>query len=93
MDLKAEETDTPGSFIFSIRRLRPSDPGLSVLQCERHTVSMRSDRNVFYSITVQYFNEEGRLQLHTTGIRAQRFGLQLEASLGEVLSTRTILKF
>ncbi|CAD5118180.1 DgyrCDS6910 [Dimorphilus gyrociliatus] len=83
-DLKAEETDQGGTFTFSIRRLRPLDPSLSILQCERHTVSMRNDRNVFYSITVQYFNQEGRLQLHTTGIRAQRFGLQLEASLGEV---------
>ncbi|VDI40835.1 BTB/POZ domain-containing protein 16, partial [Mytilus galloprovincialis] len=52
-------------------RLKPGDPILSFRQCERHTFSIRTDREVRYCIMVQDSVDD----LKTTGIVSQKFGL------------------
>ena len=57
-----------------LKRLKPGDPILSFRQCERHTFSMRSDREVRYSLTVQGL-DKGQHIIHTTGVLTHKFGL------------------
>lgn len=66
-----------------LQRLKPGDPILSFRQCERHTFSMRADREVRYCITVQQL-ENGEHSMVTTGIVSQRFGLGEKTSKSEV---------
>lgn len=67
------------------QRLKPGDPVLSFRECERHTFSMRADRQVFYSIRVQYFDENNQCQMISTPMLSQRFGLGNRTSKSEVL--------
>lgn len=71
------------SLLFNIQRLKPGDPILSFHQCERHTFSMRPDREVRYCITVQQCNKGDNAVL-TTGIVSQKFGLGDKTSRSEV---------
>lgn len=73
-----------GVYSFYMQRLKPGDPVLSFRQCERHTFSMRADRDVRYCITVQ-FVKKGENMIHTTGIKTQKFGLGEKTSKSEVL--------
>ena len=65
------------------QRLKPGDPILSFRQCERHTFSMRSDREVRYCITVQYADEQEN-HIRTTGVCSHKFGLGDKTSKSEV---------
>lgn len=66
-----------------LQRLKPGDPILSFRQCERHTFSMRPDREVRYCIMVQQ-TDNGDTSIKTTGIVAQKFGLGEKTSRSEV---------
>lgn len=57
-----------------IQRLKPSDTVLSFRHCERQTFSMRPDRDVVYSISVQTYSD-GVQQFDTTDVQTQRFTL------------------
>ncbi|XP_048745848.2 BTB/POZ domain-containing protein 16-like isoform X3 [Ostrea edulis] len=82
-ELKAVRSSV-GHVTFYMQRLRPGDPILSFRQCERHTFSMRPDREVRYCITVQQYNR-GDNSLLTTGIVSQKFGLGDKTSRSECL--------
>ena len=45
---------------------------------------MRADREVRYCITVQYVDEKGDNQIHTTAIQSQKFGIGEKTSKSEV---------
>ena len=66
------------------QRLKASDPVLSFRQCERQTFSMRPDRFVHYSITVQYNDVLGQHHIKQTGMKKQRFGLSTNTRCSEV---------
>lgn len=80
-----------GLYSFYLQRLKPGDPILSFRQCERHTFSMRSDRDVRYCITVQHV-EKGENQIHTTGIKNHKFGLGDKTSKSEVVQLTNLKK-
>ncbi|XP_061180078.1 BTB/POZ domain-containing protein 16-like isoform X2 [Saccostrea echinata] len=82
-ELKAIRSSA-GHVSFYMQRLRPGDPILSFRQCERHTFSMRPDREVRYCITVQQYNK-GDNSVRTTGIVSQKFGLGDKTSRSECL--------
>ena len=56
---------------------------LSFRQCERHTFSMRSDREVRYSLTMQSL-DNGHHHIHTTGVISQKFGLGPKTARSQV---------
>lgn len=85
-ELKAVKNAKKGCYQFYLQRLRPGDPILSFRQCERHTFSMRPDREVRYSIRVTYFDRSADCVTHTTGNLSQRFGLGSKTSKSEILS-------
>jgi BTB/POZ domain-containing protein 16 len=70
-------------FILIFQRLKPGDSMLSFRQCERHTFSMRSDREVRYSLTMQCLND-GKHEIYTTGLIMQKFGLGQKTCRSEV---------
>ncbi|XP_022344790.2 BTB/POZ domain-containing protein 16-like isoform X5 [Crassostrea virginica] len=82
-ELKAVRSSA-GHVAFYMQRLKPGDPILSFRQCERHTFSMRPDREVRYCITVQQCNKGDNAVL-TTGIVSQKFGLGDKTSRSECL--------
>lgn len=77
--------EKPGSYSFYMQRLKPSDPILSFRQCERHTFSLRPEREVRYSIRVQHFDKDDRAQNYGTGIITQKFGLGSKSCKGQVI--------
>ena len=66
---------------YYFQRLKPGDPILSFRQCERHTFSIRTDREVRYCIMVQDCSDDA---VTTTGIVSQKFGLGEKTSKSEV---------
>merc|ERR1719239_99584 len=91
-ELKATRQSTDSdNYEFFMQRLKPGDPMLSFRQCERHTFSMRSDREVEYSITVQYI-QEGSHHMETTGILKHKFGLGEKTSKSQVISIDNLKK-
>ncbi|XP_052704688.1 BTB/POZ domain-containing protein 16-like isoform X7 [Crassostrea angulata] len=82
-ELKAVRSSA-GHVAFYMQRLKPGDPILSFRQCERHTFSMRPDREVRYCITVQQY-QKGDNSYKTTGIVSQKFGLGDKTSRSECL--------
>ncbi|XP_067656682.1 BTB/POZ domain-containing protein 16-like isoform X2 [Haliotis asinina] len=90
-ELKAVRQSTAGTYVFYMQRLRPGDPILSFRQCERHTFSMRPDREVRYCITVQY-RQAGENQLTTTGLLTHKFGLGEKTSKSEVIKMEGLQK-
>ena len=66
------------------QRLKPGDPILSFRQCERHTFSMRPDREVAYSIRVQHFDADSQCHLQNTGVLTQKLGLGAKTSKSQV---------
>ncbi|XP_035673882.1 BTB/POZ domain-containing protein 16-like isoform X1 [Branchiostoma floridae] len=78
-ELKAVRLDAEGTYTFYIQRLKPSDPVLSFRACERHTFSLRQDRDVRYDIKVQCFLD-GQYQCWSTGVQAHGFGLDGKTS-------------
>ncbi|XP_046368087.2 BTB/POZ domain-containing protein 16-like isoform X2 [Haliotis rufescens] len=90
-ELKAVRQSTSGTYVFYMQRLRPGDPVLSFRQCERHTFSMRQDREVRYCITVQY-SHRGENHLTTTGLLTHKFGLGEKTSKSEVIKMEGLRK-
>ncbi|KAK3602023.1 hypothetical protein CHS0354_013064, partial [Potamilus streckersoni] len=80
-ELKAVGT-REGQYTIYMQRLKPGDPILSFRQCERHTFSMRADREVRYCITVQHL-VNGENQIFTTGVLTHKFGLGEKTSKSE----------
>ncbi|XP_063435143.1 BTB/POZ domain-containing protein 16-like isoform X1 [Mytilus trossulus] len=70
-----------GQLSIYMQRLKPGDPILSFRQCERHTFSIRTDREVRYCIMVQDSGDD----LKTTGIVSQKFGLGEKVGKSEIL--------
>ncbi|VDH90916.1 BTB/POZ domain-containing protein 16 [Mytilus galloprovincialis] len=70
-----------GQLSIYMQRLKPGDPILSFRQCERHTFSIRTDREVRYCIMVQDSVDD----LKTTGIVSQKFGLGEKVGKSEIL--------
>lgn len=89
--LSAAKTKRSNSICF-LQRLKPGDPILSFRQCERHTFSMRPDREVRYCITVQQY-QKGDNSYKTTGIVSQKFGLGDKTSRSEVCRRTLQLQF
>lgn len=73
-----------GTYAFFMQRLKPGDPVLSFRQCERHTFSLRADREVRYCITAQFVKKAENC-IMTTGIKSHKFGLGEKTSKSEVL--------
>ena len=71
-------------YCIACQRLKPSDPILSFRHCERHTFSMRPDREVRYDITVQYLDEMKQNHIKSTGMISKQFGLGPKTSRSEV---------
>ncbi|CAG2196476.1 BTBD16 [Mytilus edulis] len=70
-----------GQLSIYMQRLKPGDPILSFRQCESHTFSIRTDREVRYCIMVQDSGDD----LKTTGIVSQKFGLGEKVGKSEIL--------
>ncbi|XP_076460302.1 BTB/POZ domain-containing protein 16-like isoform X2 [Babylonia areolata] len=84
-ELKAVREDVATStYVISMERLKPGDPMLSFRQCERHTFSMRPDREVRYCLAVQTLAGD-RHHIHTTGILTHNFGLGQKTCRSQVL--------
>ncbi|GFN84169.1 BTB/POZ domain-containing protein 16-like [Plakobranchus ocellatus] len=91
-ELRAIRQDTENhTYQFYMQRLKPGDPILSFRQCERHTFSMRPDREVRYSITVQYLHR-GEHHMESTGVLSQKFGLGEKTSKSQVISIDNLKK-
>ena len=65
------------------QRLDPRDPILTFKQCERHTFSLRRDRDTQYAITVQ-FHDNGEDRAFTTGVLSKSFGTDERTSKSKV---------
>ncbi|OWF40204.1 BTB/POZ domain-containing protein 16-like isoform X4 [Mizuhopecten yessoensis] len=89
-ELKAVRNNKDQIAVF-MQRLRPGDPILSFRQCERHTFSMRADREVRYCITVQQI-DSGDHNMKTTGVVTQKFGLGEKTSRSEVIKLEKLDK-
>ncbi|XP_069139506.1 BTB/POZ domain-containing protein 16-like isoform X2 [Argopecten irradians] len=89
-ELKAVRNNKDQIAVF-MQRLRPGDPILSFRQCERHTFSMRADREVRYCITVQQL-DSGDHNMKTTGVVTQKFGLGEKTSRSEVIKLEKLDK-
>ncbi|RUS84270.1 hypothetical protein EGW08_007963, partial [Elysia chlorotica] len=91
-ELRAIRQETENhTYQFYMQRLKPGDPILSFRQCERHTFSMRPDREVCYSITVQYLYK-GEHHMESTGTLSQKFGLGEKTSKSQVISIDNLKK-
>lgn len=75
-------------YTLYIQRLKPADPALSFRECERHTFSLRSERPVIYSITVQTYSH-GKLSAQTTGIMEGNFRYGKKTSRSKELSLKS----
>lgn len=85
-ELKAVREDAKtSSYSIYMERLKPGDPILSFRECERHTFSMRPDREVRYSMTVQSM-QDGQPSVHTTGPVTHKFGLGEKTCRSQVLT-------
>ncbi|CAH1784841.1 unnamed protein product [Owenia fusiformis] len=90
-ELKAVYHDgSKATYSFFMQRLRPTDPALSFRQCERHTFSMRPDRDVRYCILVQTMHQ-GEHASHSTGVQCQRFALGSKTSKSKVLTIENLV--
>ncbi|XP_005089625.1 BTB/POZ domain-containing protein 16 [Aplysia californica] len=91
-ELKAiRQSSENHTYQFYMQRLKPGDPILSFRQCERQTFSMRSDREVQYSITVQYLHK-GEHHMESTGVLTHKFGLGEKTSKSQVISLDNLKK-
>ncbi|KAK7498435.1 hypothetical protein BaRGS_00010389 [Batillaria attramentaria] len=89
-ELKTIREDAKANtYSIYMERLKPGDPILSFRQCERHTFSMRPDREVRYSLTVQYLHE-GQHFMHTTGVTTHKFGLGERTCRSQVLTLKDL---
>ncbi|XP_074640832.1 BTB/POZ domain-containing protein 16-like [Tubulanus polymorphus] len=88
-ELRAAQKTEENGYEFYMQRLKPNDPLLSFRECERHTFSLRPDRDVRYCITVQTFNK-GNHQWFSTGALCQKFGLTNKTNCSEVLSVSAL---
>ncbi|XP_029197706.2 BTB/POZ domain-containing protein 16-like [Acropora millepora] len=85
----AKDADTDSKYLFYLQRLKPNDPVLSFRACERHTFSMRHDREVRYCIRVQWF-DCGLNKIFTSGILCHSFGLSGKTRQSEVVSVEDV---
>ncbi|XP_025096064.1 BTB/POZ domain-containing protein 16-like isoform X1 [Pomacea canaliculata] len=91
-ELKAlVEDPTSNTYVVFLERLKPGDPILSFRQCERQTFSMRSEREVRYSLTMQYMQNQDTHTV-TTGMLTHKFGLGEKTCRSEILSFSGIPK-
>ncbi|XP_070212447.1 BTB/POZ domain-containing protein 16-like isoform X2 [Littorina saxatilis] len=89
-ELKAVREDAATkTYVISMERLKPGDPILSFRQCERHTFSMRPDREVQYCLTVQCL-DKGQHLMHTTGTITHKFGLGPKTCRSQVLTLKNL---
>ncbi|ELT97706.1 hypothetical protein CAPTEDRAFT_187834 [Capitella teleta] len=90
-ELRANQDTTTRKYSFYLQRLKPGDPILSFRECERHTFSMRADRNVDYRICVQYFDENNQCETISTPVLHQQFGLGNNTNKSEVFSLENLI--
>lgn len=89
-ELKTVRDDVKtNTYSVYMERLKPGDPILSFRQCERHTFSMRPDREARYSLTVQYLHD-GEHFLQTTGPITHKFGLGERTCRSQVLTLKDL---
>nr|KAI8770129.1 BTB/POZ domain-containing protein 16-like [Biomphalaria glabrata] len=79
-----QDVETPGYVIY-FQRLKPNDSAVGLKNFDRSTFSMRSERVVKYSITVQYLLDSVQ-HIHSTGVHAMSFGLLEKTCRSQVLS-------
>jgi BTB/POZ domain-containing protein 16 len=85
-ELKAEkDKQCSGSYNFYIQRLKPMDPALSMHDSERQTFSMRPERLLQYSISVQSTDN-----YQHSGMLVHRFGLGVKTSSSKVISWQNL---
>lgn len=84
-EIKAVKDEMDSKYSFFLQRLKPNDPVLSFRACERHTFSMRHDREVRYCIRVQWL-DCGVNKVFSTGILCQSFGFSGKAKQSEVVT-------
>ncbi|KAH9513334.1 BTB/POZ domain-containing protein 16 [Bulinus truncatus] len=82
-----QDIETPGYVIY-FQRLKPNDSAVSLKHHDRNTFSLRSEREVKYSITVQYILDSTQ-HIHSTGVHAMRFGVIEKTCRSQVLSVDT----
>jgi len=80
------DSQFPDSYSFYIQRLKPQDPVLSMYDSERQTFSMRPERMIQYSITVQRPNS-----CNESGMLVHRFGLGLKTSTSKVITWHNLV--
>lgn len=88
-EVKAFKDDIDSKYSFYLQRLKPNDPVLSFRACERHTFSMRHDREVRYCIRAQW-SDSGVNKVFSTGICSQSFGLAGKTRQSEVVSVEDV---
>ncbi|XP_028391078.1 BTB/POZ domain-containing protein 16-like [Dendronephthya gigantea] len=86
-ELKATQEED-GRHLFYLQRLRPDDP-MSYSTTARHTFSLRQDREVRYSIRVQW-EEDNATQVYSSGILSQAFGFDAKTNRSEVITLRDL---
>ncbi|XP_063710547.1 BTB/POZ domain-containing protein 16-like [Symsagittifera roscoffensis] len=80
------EQVAPTTFYLQIKRLKPSDPSLSLGSKEKYTFSMRQDRELIYGITGQWFDSHSRqFCVAESTIKRQRFAFSAKMSKSEML--------
>lgn len=88
-EVKATRDEVNSKYFFFLQRLKPNDPVLSFRACERHTFSMRHDREVRYCIRVQW-SDCGVNKVFSTGILCQSFGFSGKTKQSEVVSVEDV---
>ncbi|XP_078358486.1 BTB/POZ domain-containing protein 16-like [Oculina patagonica] len=88
-EVKAGRDEVDSKYSFFLQRLKPNDPVLSFRACERHTFSMRNDREVRYCIRVQW-SDCGVNKVFSTGILCQSFGFSGKTRQSEVVSVEDV---
>ncbi|CAH3124409.1 unnamed protein product [Porites lobata] len=88
-EVKATKDDTGSKYSFYLQRLKPNDPVLSFRACERHTFSMRHDREVRYCISVQW-SDFGVNKMFSSGILCQSFGFSGKTRQSEVVCVKNV---
>lgn len=88
-EVKATRDDMGSKYSFYLQRLKPNDPVLPFRACERHTFSMRHDREVRYCIRVQW-SDNGVNKMFSTGILCHSYGLSGKTRQSEVVSVEDV---
>lgn len=88
-EMKAVRDEIDSKYSFFLQRLKPNDPVLSFRACERHTFSMRHDREVRYCIRVQWL-DCGVNKVFSTGVLCQSFGFSGKTKQSEVISVEDV---